>query len=93
MRRDEIPDRTPRKLKRFVRLPVLASTQPKRERERITPESRRGEAAPAGPRALPEETRQRERVERERADLPDKSANRMYRGQDDDIRERRRSQQ
>ncbi len=64
-----------------------------RERERITPESRRGEAAPAGPRAAPEETRQRERMERERADLPGKPANRMYRGQDDDKRERRRSQQ
>ena len=64
-----------------------------RERERITPEPRRGEAAPAGPRAAPEETRQRERVERERADLPGKPANRMYRGQDDDKRERRRSQQ
>lgn len=78
---------------RIMREAAPPRTVQERERERITPEPRRGEAASTGPRAAPEETRQRERVERERADLPGKPANRMYRGQDDDKRERRRSQQ
>ncbi|BAN35991.1 hypothetical protein SCD_n02182 [Sulfuricella denitrificans skB26] len=38
--------------------------------------------APGWTRSDPEATPQRERVERERADLPGEPANRMYRGQD-----------
>lgn len=49
------------------------------ERERVTPETRRSLAAPAAPRAAPEETRQQER-----ADLPGKPANRVFRVEDRD---------
>lgn len=52
------------------------------ERARAMPEPRRGEAAPGWTRSAPEAAPQRERVERERADLPGQPANRVYRGQD-----------
>ncbi|MDP2793104.1 MAG: hypothetical protein Q8O25_03315, partial [Sulfurisoma sp.] len=67
-----------------------------RERERIAPEPRRIETAPSLPRVAPEPARRQERVERterERADLPGQPANRMFRGQDRENGERRRSQQ
>lgn len=57
------------------------------ERARATPEPRRGEAAPGRTRPAPEAAPQRER-----ADLPGKPANRMYRGQDNkESGDRRRS--
>jgi hypothetical protein len=64
------------------------------ERPRATPEPRRGEAAPGWTRSAPESTPQRERVERERADLPGSPANRVYRGQENkENSDRRRSRQ
>ncbi|GAO35354.1 hypothetical protein SCT_0740 [Sulfuricella sp. T08] len=65
------------------------------ERVRATPEPRRGEATPGWTRSVPEATPQRERAERERADLPGKPANRVYRGQDSNKEnsDRRRSWQ
>jgi len=47
------------------------------ERERVSPEPGRSLAAPVAPRAAPAATRQQER-----ADLPGKPANRVFRGQD-----------
>ncbi|MDP3483052.1 MAG: hypothetical protein Q8S05_07075, partial [Sulfuricella sp.] len=60
------------------------------ERVRATPEPRKGEAAaPSRTRPAPEAAPQRER-----ADLPGKPANRMYRGQDNkESGDRRRSWQ
>lgn len=64
------------------------------ERVRATPEPRKGEAAPGWTRSAPEATLQRERVERERADLPGKPANRVYRSQENkENSDRRRSWQ
>jgi hypothetical protein len=57
------------------------------ERVRATPEPRKSEAAPGWTRPAPEAAPQRER-----ADLPGKPANRMYRGQDNkESGDRRRS--
>lgn len=69
------PPRTVREI-----APPRAAQEP--ERARAMPEPRRGEAAPGWTRSAPEATPQRERVERERADLPGQPANRVYRGQD-----------
>jgi len=64
------------------------------EKARATPEPRKGEVEPGWTRSAPEATLQRERVERERADLPGKPANRVYRGQDNkENSDRRRSWQ
>lgn len=55
---------------------IMRETAPPRaiqERERVTPEPRRIETAPAAPRAAPAEIRQQERAE-----LPGKPANRTY---------------
>lgn len=72
--------------------PPRAAQEP--ERARPAPEPRRGEAAPGWTRPAPEATPQRERAERERADLPGKPANRVYRGQDNkENSDRRRSWQ
>jgi hypothetical protein len=63
-----------------------AATPPRavqeQERVRTTSESRRSEAVPSRTRSNPEAAPQQERVERERADLPGKPANRMYQDQD-----------
>lgn len=72
---------------------IIREAAPQRavqERERVTPETRRSFAAPVGPRAAPAETRQQER-----ADLPGKPANRVFRVEDRDNEkgERRRSKQ
>jgi hypothetical protein len=80
---------TPPRAVREIAPPHAAQEQ---ERARATPEPRRGEAAPGWTRSVPEATPQRERVERERADLPGKPANRMYRGQENkENGDRRRS--
>jgi hypothetical protein len=69
-------------------------TVQEQERARATPEPRRVEAAPGWTRSTPEATPQRERVERERADLPGQPANRVYRDQDNkENGDRRRSKQ
>ncbi|MDO8892872.1 MAG: hypothetical protein Q7V00_13575 [Sulfurimicrobium sp.] len=76
--------------------PTRPGQERERERERMMPEPRRLDAAPAQPRAAPEPVRRQERVERierERADLPGQPANRTFRGQDRGDGERRRSQQ
>lgn len=66
-----------------------------RVQERQTPEPRRIEPVPTPPRVAPEPARRQERVERterERVDLPGQPANRMFRGQDRENGEHRRSQ-
>jgi hypothetical protein len=80
---------TPPRTAREVTPPHAVQEQ---ERARATPEPRKGEATSGWTRSAPEATPQRERVERERADLPGKPANRVYRGQDNkENGDRRRS--
>lgn len=64
-----------------------------RRMERPIPEPRRGEATPVEPRAAPEEAQQRGQVEHERANLPGKPANRVYRDKNrDKHKEKNKSQ-
>ncbi len=64
-----------------------------RRMEHPAPESRRGEAAPIEPRTAPEETQHRGQVEHERANLPGKPANRVYRDKNrDKNKEKNKSQ-
>lgn len=96
--RTAVPDAQPPRSERET---VQARPVPEREkmRERTVPEARsRVESVPSRPGASPEpvqrevRTERQDRVERrERADLPGQSANRMYRGQDRESGERRRS--
>lgn len=74
--------------------PPAAATQPRIVREPSPPraaQERQPQASRKGEAAAPE-ARPKERVERERAELPGKAANRTYKGRDQDKSERRRSQ-
>lgn len=72
---------------------VPPRTIQERKKEWIMPEPRRSEEPRYSPRAAPEETQRQ--MELERPDLPGKSANRMYRsnGKEKKNKERRRSQE
>jgi hypothetical protein len=95
MMREAVPQRPVQQpVQQQVQQPIQQPVrQPVRQPERMMPESRRTLATPVTPRAAPAETRQQER-----ADLPGKPANRVFRVKEkvDDKGEKieqRRSQQ
>jgi hypothetical protein len=72
---------TPPRVTREVAPPrAVQESHTVQERERVTQEPRRSSAAPVAPRAAPAETRQQER-----ADLPGKPANRVFRVKERDV--------